>query len=219
MGSIDRTPSGVQGSVPGCWKLLVLLAGWFLPDGQLEHPSLRKSQTYCVKDRKPGIENPPHSTPIRESGEDLPHIMSLLPYQPPQDAHIQTGSEAEGPQLRGCLSKHPRCPPYPLHPLTQILAQTQTPGSKAAPRALPAGVGAALAAWTRISLRLWGGLVEGWGWDQRTDGVGVRLPLCRSSSLACLEGRGSNSSVKGEQVRFRGSLWGWQGESCEEPRV
>lgn len=34
--------------------------------------------------------------------------------------------------------------------------------------------------------------------------------LCRSSSLACLEGRGSNSSVKGEQVRFRDSLWGRQ---------
>lgn len=46
---------------------------------------------------------------------------------------------------------------------------------------------------------------------------GRRLPLCRSSSLACLEGRGSNSSVKGEQVRFRDSLWGRQGEACEEP--
>ena len=106
----------------------------------------------------------PTPTPIRESGGDLPNIMSLLPYQLPQDAHVQTRSEAEGPQRRGCLSKHPGCPPYPLHPLTQVLAQPQTPGSKAALRALPTGVGAALAAWTRVSLRLWGGLVGGWRW-------------------------------------------------------
>ena len=47
--------------------------------------------------------------------------------------------------------------------------------------------------------------------------MGGRLPLCRSSSLACLEGRGSNSSAKGEQGRFRDSLWGRQEEACEEP--
>lgn len=46
----------------------------------------------------------------------------------------------------------------------------------------------------------------------------MRLPLCRSSSLACLEGRGSNSSVKGKQVRFRGSLWGRQRGARQEPR-
>lgn len=54
--------------------------------------------------------------------------------------------------------------------------------------------------------------------QQQSGGGGVRLPLCRSSSLACLEGRGSNSSAKGKQARFRGSLWGRQRGAHQEPR-
>lgn len=46
----------------------------------------------------------------------------------------------------------------------------------------------------------------------------MRLPLCRSSSLACLEGRGSSSSAKGKQVRFRGSLRGRQRGAQQEAR-
>lgn len=57
-------------------------------------------------------------------------------------------------------------------------------------------------------IEIWGGLTGSWGEggsNNKGEG-GVRLPLCRSSSLACLEGRGSSSSAKGKQVRFRGSL-------------
>lgn len=177
-----------------------MLVGFFLTVS-CNSPS-RESQIYSVKASKPGRESLllPHKRERggcarRQEPAALPAAQDALPSSSPALCCLSstlaapvTHSPTSWP---GCSSREysgPTCPPC------------------------------------------WGGCCPGCpGWEQSealgeapqgaggTHGAGVRLPLCRSSSLACLEGRGSNSSVKGEQVRFRGSLCRGQGEACEEP--
>lgn len=131
-------------------------------------------------------------------------------YQLPRDAHLHQGQ-------RG------RSPPAPWPALSTWVSYFSPPppsslGLSPAPRPTAGtpstGMGAAGCP-CQASDRLSGGS-RGVGGVRSSDskGLGSRLPLCRSSSLACLEGRGSNSSAKGKQARFRGSLWeGREGSS------